>query len=57
MVSLVSKERTGQSRQTEYRTGTLRARDNIVVLRAWWRTGATLLRIQFIFQILTLSLY
>lgn len=57
MVSLVSKERTGQSRQTEYKTGTLRVRDNIVVLRAWWRTGATLLRIQFIFQILTLSLY
>lgn len=57
MVSLASKERTGQSRQTKYRTGTLRVRDSIEVLRAWWRTGATLLRFQFIFQILTLNLY
>lgn len=57
MVSLASKERTGQIRQTEHRTGTLWVRENIEVLRAWWRTGATLLRFQFIFQILTLNLY
>lgn len=47
MVSLASKERTGQIRQTEYRTGTVRVRENIEVLRTWWRTGATQVSIYF----------